>query len=129
MSVTARRAASGDGGFSGLCADVSVVSRWRWHAWQPEVVTQRRPLVLTPKQPARLKLRHDQVDEVDQRAREVRGKDVETVRGFLDEPFLQRVGDALGGPAEDPVAAGGRGQVVEIAQGHVFAPRRLVEHV
>src|SRR5437667_12030461 len=89
---------------------VSPRSRGRWHAWQPEVVTQRRPLVLTPKQPARLKLRHDQVDEVGQRPGEVRGKDVETVRGFLDKPFLQRVGDALGGPAEDPGAAGGRGQ-------------------
>ena len=87
----------------------NLLSRRRPHAWQPEVVTQRRPLVLAPKQPARLELRHDKVDEVDQRAREIRGKDVETIRGFLDEPFLQRVGDSLGRPAEDPVAAGGGG--------------------
>src|SRR5947209_9373053 len=74
----------------------------RRHARQPEVVAQRRALVLMPKQPARLKLRHDQVDEVDQRAREVRGKNVETVRGFLDEPLLERIGHALGGSAEHP---------------------------
>ena len=91
------------------------------------MVTQRRPLVLTPEQPARLKLRHDQVDEVDQRAGEVWGKNVETVRGFLDEPFLQRIGDALGGPAEDPVTAGRRREVVEIAQGHVLPAREFVE--
>jgi len=62
------------------------------------VVAQRRARVLTPEQPASLKLRHDQVDEVGEGAGEVGRQDVVAVGRLLDEPFLEDVGDALGGP-------------------------------
>ena len=60
--------------FSAPYEDVRLRESRRWHAWQSEVVTQRRPLVLAPEQSARLKLRHDQVDEVGERAGKYGGR-------------------------------------------------------
>src|SRR5262249_48813497 len=47
--------------------------------------------------------------------------------GFVEEPVVGRIGDGFRRAAEHPVAARRGGQVVKIAQRHVFAARRLVE--
>ena len=98
-----------------------------WHAGQAEMVAQGRALVVAPEQAAALQFRHDAIDEIGEAAGEMRRQDVEPIGRPLDEPFLQRVGDPARRAAEHPVAARRRGQIVEIAQRHVLAPRHLVQ--
>ncbi|GLR83661.1 hypothetical protein GCM10007857_03710 [Bradyrhizobium iriomotense] len=40
---------------------------------------------------------------------------------MLFEPELERVGDAFGRAAQHPMAAGGSGEIAEIAQSYVLA--------
>ena len=76
-------------------------------ARDPEVLAQRRALVLVAEQAAPLQLGHDAVDERGERRRE-RGRDqVEPVGGAGAEPLVDRVGDLLRRAGHDAVAAAG----------------------
>ena len=55
-------------------------------------------------------------------------QDIEAIRRVAGEPFLQRIRDALRRAAQHPVAARRRGQVVQVPQRHLLAPRHLVQH-
>ena len=66
------------------------------------MVAQRRALVVAAEQAAALQFRHDEIDEIGERAGEIRRQDVEPVGRALDEPFLERVGDPLRRAAHAP---------------------------
>src|SRR5262245_21597320 len=94
---------------------------------QPEVIAQRGARIVAPEQAAPLQLGDDEVDEIVERARKIRGHDDEPVRHAAGEPLLELVGEALGRTGDHPMPARGGGDIIEIAQRHLLAPRHLQE--
>lgn len=69
------------------------------------MVAQRRPLVLRPEQAPLDQDRHDLVDELLDRPRQVGRHDGEAVGGAAPEPGLEVVGDLLRRADHQPVVA------------------------
>jgi hypothetical protein len=61
--------------------------------------TERVPAIRPPEQAAALKCRYHPLHKIIERARKVWRQDIEAVRGFFDEPLLERVGDIRAWPA------------------------------
>src|SRR5262245_646625 len=78
---------------------------------QPEVIAQRGARIVAPEQAAPLQLGHDEVDEIVERARKIRGHDDEPVRHAAGEPLLELVGEALGRTGDHPMPARGGGDI------------------
>src|SRR6516225_4088577 len=102
--------------------------RRRRRPGQAEMVAQSLALVVAAQEAAVLEFRHNQVDKISECAREIGRQYVVAIGGTLGEPLFEGVGNPSWGAADDPVAARRRGEVVEVAQGHVLPPRHLVEH-
>src|ERR1700746_1506222 len=92
------------------------------------MVAQCRALVVAAEEAAALQFRHDQVYKIGECAREIGRQYVVTIGDALDEPLFKGVSNASRGAADDPVATRRGGRVVEVAQGHILPPRRIVEH-
>src|SRR5689334_13618482 len=91
------------------------------------MIAQRGAFIVAAEQAATLQFRDYEIDEFVERAREMRRQHVEPVGGAFDKPLLEGVGDGLRSAADHPVAARRRGQIVEVAQGHVLALSHLIE--
>ena len=91
--------------------------------------TESVPAIGPPEQAAALKFRYYLLHKFFEGVWKVRRQDVEAVRGFFDEPLLERVGDIRRRPAQHPVTACGGGHVVEVSQRHLLAPRLLQQSV
>src|SRR6516162_1289974 len=96
--------------------------RGRHRPRQAEMVAQRLPLVVAAHEAAVLEFRHDEVDKIGECAGDISRQYIVTVGGTLEKPLFEGVGNPSRGAADDPMAAGRGGKVVEVAQGHILSP-------
>ena len=81
------------------------------------------PLVFGAEQAAALQFRDHQLDEIVERARQIRRHDVEAVAGAFDEPLLHVVGDLLGRADEHDLGARAGHPLAELADRQLLPPR------
>ncbi len=74
---------------------------------QAEILAQRLAGIILVEQAAALQFGNDEIDEIFESTGEIRRKDVESVRRTRDEPFFQRIGDALWRAVRPERAIGG----------------------
>src|SRR5215217_4750442 len=107
----------------GLSRDGPAVGRIR----QAEIAAQGRVFVFGAEQAAVLQLGDDQFNEIVEAGRQPGRQDVETISGFVFEPFLQCIDDDLGGADDGEMPARRGDPLIKLADGKVVLVGNLAD--
>ncbi|GBH13932.1 Histidyl-tRNA synthetase [Pseudomonas syringae pv. actinidiae] len=96
---------------------------------QPQVLAQRGAFIFSTKQPAPLQLRHQQLRDVFQTARQMRHQHIEAVCRAVFEPGLQLIGDLRRRADQTVVPSPTGNSPSQLCQGQVFLIGQLSQQL